>query len=180
MIIADGPFFCLLKKTEVIGRKLCLPEYNTFGNKKEKRPIQYFFHKSRPYKPQPFTAITLKRSKKTDTLNRNHLLASQPRPSPFNAVRVWYVWACADVSEAAVTPGHALEVCVRRKLSANLPSCRAAGVECMSSWLILYTLRNLRNTCFVILPSLSGVGMPPCGFVGVLSHYYLTDFLKFL
>ena len=32
------------------------------------------------------------------------------------------------VSEAAVT---SLEVCVRRKLSANLPSCRAAGVECV-------------------------------------------------
>ena len=31
----------------------------------------------------------------------------------------------------AVTPGHALEVCVRRKLSTNLPSCRAAGVECV-------------------------------------------------
>ena len=35
------------------------------------------------------------------------------------------------VAEAAVTPGHALEVCVSRKLSANLPSCRAAGVECV-------------------------------------------------
>ena len=33
------------------------------------------------------------------------------------------------VSEAAVTSGHALDVCVRCKLSANLPSCRAAGVE---------------------------------------------------
>ena len=35
------------------------------------------------------------------------------------------------VAEAAVTPGHALEVCVRCKLSTNLPSCRAAGVECV-------------------------------------------------
>ena len=35
------------------------------------------------------------------------------------------------VAEAAVTPGHALEVCISRKLSANLPSCRAAGVECV-------------------------------------------------
>ena len=32
------------------------------------------------------------------------------------------------LSEAAVTPGHALQVCVRRKLTANLPACRAAGV----------------------------------------------------
>ena len=35
------------------------------------------------------------------------------------------------VAEVAVTPGHALEVCVSCKLSANLPSCRAAGVECV-------------------------------------------------
>ena len=35
------------------------------------------------------------------------------------------------VAEAAVTPGHALEVGVRRKFSANLPSCRAAGIECV-------------------------------------------------
>ena len=35
------------------------------------------------------------------------------------------------VAEAAVTPGHALEVCVRHKLSTNLPSCCAAGVECV-------------------------------------------------
>ena len=35
------------------------------------------------------------------------------------------------VAEAAVTPGHALEVGVRRKISANLPSCRAAGIECV-------------------------------------------------
>ena len=32
------------------------------------------------------------------------------------------------LSEAAVTPGHALQVCVRRKLTVNLPACRAAGV----------------------------------------------------
>ena len=35
------------------------------------------------------------------------------------------------VADAAVTPGHALEVCVSCKLSANLPSCRAAGIECV-------------------------------------------------
>ena len=35
------------------------------------------------------------------------------------------------VAEAAVTPGHALEVCVSCKLSANIPSCRATGVECV-------------------------------------------------
>ena len=35
------------------------------------------------------------------------------------------------VAEAAVIPDHALEVCVSRKLSANLPSCRDAGVECV-------------------------------------------------
>ena len=33
------------------------------------------------------------------------------------------------LAEATVTPGHALEVCVRRKLSANLLACRAAGME---------------------------------------------------
>ena len=35
------------------------------------------------------------------------------------------------LSEAAYTPGHALEVGVRRKLkvAANLPSCRSAGVD---------------------------------------------------
>ena len=33
------------------------------------------------------------------------------------------------LAEAAVTSGHALQVCVRRKLSANLPACRAAGIE---------------------------------------------------
>ena len=31
------------------------------------------------------------------------------------------------LSEAAVTPGHALQVCVQRKLTANLPACRAAA-----------------------------------------------------
>ena len=35
------------------------------------------------------------------------------------------------VSEAAVTPGYALEVGTRRKFAANLPSCRAAGIECV-------------------------------------------------
>ena len=33
------------------------------------------------------------------------------------------------LAETAVTPGNALEVCVRRKLSANLQACRAAGME---------------------------------------------------
>ena len=33
------------------------------------------------------------------------------------------------LSEAAYTPGHAIEVGVRRKVAANLPSCRSAGVD---------------------------------------------------
>ena len=36
------------------------------------------------------------------------------------------------VSEAAVTPGYALEVGTRRKFAANVPSCRVAGIECVS------------------------------------------------
>ena len=32
-------------------------------------------------------------------------------------------------AEAAYTPGHALEVGVRRKVAANLPSCRSVGVD---------------------------------------------------
>ena len=56
------------------------------------------------------------------------------------------------VAEAAVTPGHALEVCVRRKLSTNLPSCRVAGVECvpmvveaLGGWApgTIYTIRRI-------------------------------------
>ena len=35
------------------------------------------------------------------------------------------------VSEAAVTPGYALEVGTRRKFAANVPSCRVAGIECV-------------------------------------------------
>ena len=109
------------------------------------------------------------------------------------------------VAEAAVTPGHALEVGVRRKLSANLPSCRAAGIECVPWWSrplvvgypvpylqlkelgtssgkesIPRTLLTPRNTCLVVSLSLSGVGMPPCGFVGFLpSHHRLMDSLKY-
>ena len=33
--------------------------------------------------------------------------------------------------EASVTPGHALQVGVQRKLASNLPACREAGVECI-------------------------------------------------
>ena len=35
------------------------------------------------------------------------------------------------LSEASVTPGHALQVGVQRKLTSNLPACREAGVECI-------------------------------------------------
>ena len=42
------------------------------------------------------------------------------------------------------------------------------------------TLLTPRNTCLVVSLSHSGVGMPPCGFVGFLpSHHRLMDSLKY-
>lgn len=35
------------------------------------------------------------------------------------------------INDAAMSPGYALRVGVRRKLASNLPSCRLAGVECI-------------------------------------------------
>ena len=45
------------------------------------------------------------------------------------------------LSQASVTPGHALQVGVQRKLASNLPACREAGVECIP--LVVETLGGL-------------------------------------
>ena len=49
------------------------------------------------------------------------------------------------LSEAAVTPGHALQVCVRRKLTANLPACRAALELALCLWLLRFWVVGLQR-----------------------------------
>ena len=45
------------------------------------------------------------------------------------ALDVHIISPLQQLTLAAYTPGHALEVGVRRKVAANLPSCRSAGVD---------------------------------------------------
>ena len=53
------------------------------------------------------------------------------------------------IQEAAFTPGHALQVGIQRKLSAHLPSCRAAGVEFIP--IVAETLGGLaQDTVYVV------------------------------
>ena len=53
------------------------------------------------------------------------------------------------LSEASVTPGHALQVGVQRKLTSNLPACREAGVECIP--IVAETLGGLaEDTIFTV------------------------------
>ena len=46
-------------------------------------------------------------------------------PFPSYRVKINNFWG------VIVTPGHALQVGVQRKLTSNLPACREAGVECI-------------------------------------------------
>ena len=53
-------------------------------------------------------------------------------------------------SEASVTPGHALQVGVQRKLTSNLPACREAGVECIP--IVAETLGGLTEDAILYRP----------------------------
>ena len=56
------------------------------------------------------------------------------------------------LSEASVTPGHALQVGVQRKLTSNLPACREAGVECIP--IVAETLGGLAEDAIFTVRSL--------------------------
>ena len=56
------------------------------------------------------------------------------------------------LSEASVTPGHALQVGVQHKLASNLPACREAGVECIP--IVAETLGGLAKDTIHTISSL--------------------------
>ena len=56
------------------------------------------------------------------------------------------------LSEASVTPGHALQVGVQRKLTSNLPACCEAGVECIP--IVAETLGGLAEDAIFTVRSL--------------------------
>ena len=55
------------------------------------------------------------------------------------------------IAEAASTPGHALQVGVRRKLTSHLSSCHSVGIEFIPNWMVFCSQPSFFLSCFVFV-----------------------------